>query len=230
MADESQCKKGKGGKEWKRLAKQERRVWRASFKDQWAAMKEQKATLKETLRVMKESATTEAELRAFKELKKDMKAEFKGAFKEYKDLKKDARKSMDADRFSARHVEDVTIPDNSQLPANSPVIKTWRIRNNGAIAWPEKTRLIFVGHRGDYLNGPESVDVQGPVLPQQEVEVSVPFTTPSQPGRYVGYYRLATPEGQKFGQRVWVSFVVPHAPSAYTVTTTTSAMGDLGLD
>lgn len=38
----------------------------------------------------------------------------------------------------------------------------------------------------------------------QEIDVGVDFVTPAKPGGYVSYWRLASPTGQMFGQRVWV--------------------------
>lgn len=37
-----------------------------------------------------------------------------------------------------------------------------------------------------------------------ELDVAVDFTAPESPGRYISYWRMASPSGQKFGQRVWV--------------------------
>lgn len=79
-------------------------------------------------------------------------------------------------------------------------------------AWPADSQLIFISRRGDNLNGPEKVHV-GEVKAEEEVDVSVTFITPSEAGRYIGYYRMATSDGSKFGQRLWVSFFVPLSPS-----------------
>lgn len=38
----------------------------------------------------------------------------------------------------------------------------------------------------------------------QELDVTVDFITPELPGCYISYWTMATPSGQKFGQRVWV--------------------------
>jgi hypothetical protein len=168
------------------------------------ACQEHKHAMKETLRAMKASAEDKQTIKEFKE---KMRMECKEAWKDYKHYQKNY------DRLSAKHVADVTIPDNSELPADTPVTKTWKLKNNGNAAWPAGSQLLFISQRGDNLNGPEKVDVEGPVLPQQEVNVSVTFITPSERGRYVGYYRMATPNGDKFGKKVWVSFVVP-VPSA----------------
>lgn len=42
----------------------------------------------------------------------------------------------------------------------------------------------------------------------QEIDVAVDFVAPARPGRYISYWRLASPSGQKFDQRVWVHIQV----------------------
>eukprot|EP00026_Physarum_polycephalum_P006700 Phypoly_transcript_06751.p1 GENE.Phypoly_transcript_06751~~Phypoly_transcript_06751.p1 ORF type:complete len:507 (+),score=98.03 Phypoly_transcript_06751:137-1657(+) len=196
-----------------------------------AAFKEHKREMKDQLRLMKENAQTEEDRQAIKDFKEQMRSDCKAMWKDFKKDKKewkDGKKGEKAlwkeekkrekegrkcdkgdkgDRLIARHVADVTIPDNSELPADTPVTKTWRLRNAGLVAWPKDSQLIFISRRGDNLNGPERVFV-GAVEPNQEVEVSVTFITPPEPGRYIGYYRMATGDGVKFGQRVWVSFII----------------------
>lgn len=210
-------------------------------------MKEQKHAYKTQIKLMKENATTPDDFLAIKEYKQQMRAEWKNQWQQGKhcgdkfdkyDKKKCEKKCKKdkRDRFIAKHVADVTIPDNSELPADTPATKTWRLRNVGTTAWPADSQLIFISRRGDNLNGPEKVNV-GAVEPQQEVDVSLTFITPSEPGRYIGYYRMATADGSKFGQRVWVSFLIPHTPAVlvnatYTTTTSISSplSGDLAMD
>lgn len=117
-----------------------------------------------------------------------------------------------AGKLIARHVKDVTIADGTELPPNTPFVKTWRVRNEGA-EWPAGCILMSVGH-SDRMNGPESVPLPGPVAQDQEVDISVPLTSPAEPGRYVGYWRLCAPDGHKFGQRLWVSIVVSSPSSS----------------
>jgi len=213
--------------------KMAKHMWKKEFHGQF---KERKEAIRKTIREMKENAKTPEELAQVKTLKEQLKAELKEEKRQYKGWKgdkkekgcrKNSRCDNDEDRFKARHVADVTIPDNSELPADTPVTKTWRLRNAGLLAWPADSQLIFVSHRGDNLNGPERVLV-GTVEPNQEVEVSVTFITPAEPGRYIGYYRMATGDGAKFGQRVWVAFIVPNAaatptaPALYPAVTTSS--------
>lgn len=42
------------------------------------------------------------------------------------------------------------------------------------------------------------------LLVDQELDVSIRFISPKHSGRYISYWRLASPSGEKFGQRVWV--------------------------
>jgi len=191
--------------------------------------------MKESWKAMKRETVTVEDKEALKELKEKMKNEMRQAKSELlADVKYDqdtlkALKHSEKEnrpRLVARHVEDVTIPDGTELPPSTPFIKTWKIRNEGP-AWPTGSQLLFVSRKGDNLNGPERVVIKGDVLHGQEVEVSVPLITPSEPGRYIGYYRMVTPEGVKFGQRVWVSFVVRResdiTPTSTLPTTTSNA-------
>lgn len=120
----------------------------------------------------------------------------------------------DDDRLVARFAKDVTVPDGTQIAANTPFVKTWRLRNEGA-AWPAGCVLRFLGKKSDKMGSSETVPlpVEGAVAPNAEVDVSVNLVAPSKPGRYTGYWKMTTPEGRKFGQRVWASIVVPGSGS-----------------
>ena len=44
--------------------------------------------------------------------------------------------------------------------------------------------------------------------PKQMIEIATSLTAPNAPGRYVSYFVLSTPDGQRFGHRMWVDIVV----------------------
>lgn len=117
------------------------------------------------------------------------------------------------ERFVARLAKDVTIPDGTNLAPGTPFVKTWCLRNEGA-EWPAGCVLRFLKRMSDNLGNPETVPVPGPVAPNSEVEVSVNLVAPGKPGRYTGYWRMCTPDGCKFGQRVRMSVVVPGTSSS----------------
>jgi len=120
-------------------------------------------------------------------------------------------------RYLARFVSDVSVPDGSVSQPAETFIKIWRMRNEGTTAWPDNTRLAFVG--GDKLSSQEAVTVPS-AQPGQEIEIAVDMVAPSQPGRYVSYWRLCLPDGSRFGHRVWVDiFVKAPAPTEPVVPT-----------
>jgi len=42
------------------------------------------------------------------------------------------------------------------------------------------------------------------------VDIAVDMCAPDTLGRYVSYWRLTTPRGKRFGQRIWVNVSPPH--------------------
>lgn len=108
-------------------------------------------------------------------------------------------------RHLARFVTDVTIEDGAVFFPGQSFTKIWKMRNEGQSAWPENTRLVFVG--GDKFTTTEFVVVP-PVDPNGEVEIVMEMQAPAKSGRYVSYWRLSTADGVRFGQRVWVDIIV----------------------
>eukprot|EP00518_Triparma_eleuthera_P011236 CAMPEP_0182487300 /NCGR_PEP_ID=MMETSP1319-20130603/47833_1 /TAXON_ID=172717 /ORGANISM="Bolidomonas pacifica, Strain RCC208" /LENGTH=612 /DNA_ID=CAMNT_0024689417 /DNA_START=44 /DNA_END=1883 /DNA_ORIENTATION=- len=115
----------------------------------------------------------------------------------------------------ARFVCNVTVRDGTEVTPSTSFRKTWRLRNDAEVSWPEGTRLRPVG--GDCMNGPlEGVPVLS-ISPGEELDITVELESPNAPGRYVGYWRLQTPEGTNFGHRVWVDVVVANERQAVPV-------------
>jgi hypothetical protein len=102
--------------------------------------------------------------------------------------------------FNARFVSHVSIQDNEELRAGSTFTKTWKLRNSGLLKWPDGCKLVRLDRAND-LNAPEATSVTA-IEPEQDVEVSVSLTCPSMPGSYATYFKMCTPEGKKFGQRI----------------------------
>jgi len=104
-----------------------------------------------------------------------------------------------------RFVKHVSTPDGTEVNPGQLFDKIWRFRNESETAWPEGTKLLWVG--GDRLGAPDFVLVPKSVKPSEEVDVSMILIAPTKSGRYTGYFRLHNGES-KFGQRVWVQIVV----------------------
>lgn len=112
------------------------------------------------------------------------------------------------DILRAQFVEDYTIPDHSFCLPNVTLMKIWQMKNVGTRAWPDGTHLVFVS--GDVLpdGGAETKSVVPSATPGQVVSAGVRIRTPKLSGHYVGNYRLCTPNGAVFGDRVWVTINV----------------------
>lgn len=122
--------------------------------------------------------------------------------------------------LNATFVRD-TVVDGTIMPPNHVFEQSWVLRNEGPTAWPAGCSVKYVG--GDYMghvdsNHPaeiaklvsasESIVCYDSLAPGQEFAFTVLLRTPSRPGKFVSYWRLSTPEGLKFGHRLWCDVVV----------------------
>jgi len=196
----SACKenKWKAKQQWKEV-KKEGKLARMELKSK---MKEQKETdneeKKEDVRQLKEK------LYELKVQVKEQKQQVKQTRELLKESKKECKQRPKEGIIMARFVKDITMHDETEVLPLVPFIKTWRFRNESNKPWPEGSRLLFIGKNSDRLGAPDFVPINVPVLPNQEIEISVPLQAPQEQGRYTAYFRLADATGKKFGQRVWV--------------------------
>ncbi|KAF7002120.1 hypothetical protein CFC21_017649 [Triticum aestivum] len=108
-------------------------------------------------------------------------------------------------QLDCRFVKDLTVPDGTRMAPSTPFRKIWCMLNNGNIIWPYGTHLAWVG--GDQFARQSLVKLAIPEAGfplNGEIDVCVDFVSPAKPGRYISYWRLTSPDLQKFGQQVWV--------------------------
>ncbi len=111
---------------------------------------------------------------------------------------------------NAAFVNDVTIPDGTDIKAGKSFVKTWSIQNKGTCAWSTSYKFAFIS--GDAMNG-TSVAVPSAVPAGQQVQISVTLTAPTAAGSYKGFWRMQTDQGQFFGDSPWVAITVSGAGS-----------------
>jgi hypothetical protein len=102
--------------------------------------------------------------------------------------------------YRAAFLGDVTIPDNTVMPAGATFVKTWRLRNDGNCPWGPGTTvdaLAFVG--GSQLGSPALVPLTAQVLSGQSANVSVTLTAPMAAGTYRSNWKLHKTDGATFG-------------------------------
>ncbi|KAI1738043.1 hypothetical protein F4680DRAFT_460138 [Xylaria scruposa] len=118
-----------------------------------------------------------------------------------------------------------TIQDGSILPPNHTFSQTWVLRNEGTVPWPAGCAVKFVG--GDYMgavdpahpagihelvSASESTICYDALNPGQEFPFTVLMRTPDRDGKVISYWRLTTPDGVKFGHKLWCDVTVQALP------------------
>ncbi|KAF8310386.1 hypothetical protein DL93DRAFT_2046835, partial [Clavulina sp. PMI_390] len=112
-------------------------------------------------------------------------------------------------------VADNSIDDGHLFPAGAEFVKSWRVKNDGLIAWPENTVLSFMG--GNRFAPSETENGRrlclfdypvGRVEPGESVDVEADMKAPGE-GRWVSYWRLREGvDGNIFGDQLWCEYVV----------------------
>lgn len=95
----------------------------------------------------------------------------------------------------AQFIADVNVPDGTTFAANTPFLKTWRLKNIGTCTW---TNYSLVFDTGEKMGGIDGV-IPTSVAPGQTVDVSTNLTAPATAGTYRGYWKLKSASGTGFG-------------------------------
>lgn len=119
---------------------------------------------------------------------------------------------------AAAFVADVTYPDGSVIGRGQTFTKTWRVKNVGACAWTTAYDLVFVS--GEKFGASNVVALPADVAPGRSVDISVQLTSPTQDGRYRGYWKLRNASDVLFGfgSNGESSLYVDVTVAGYTVT------------
>ena len=109
-----------------------------------------------------------------------------------------------------------TVADGTILPLNHVFEQTWSLRNDSNTPWPAGCAVKFIG--GDYMGHVDSAHPAGiselvsasestvcysKLAPGQEFQFNVLLRTPARAGKFISYWRLTTPDGYRFGDRLW---------------------------
>jgi hypothetical protein len=105
----------------------------------------------------------------------------------------------------AKWVEDVTVPDGTQMTPGQDFVKTWKVRNTGSCTWG--TGYTIIHGYDEKLEG-VAEPLAGAVAPGEEVEVSVRFKAPANAGEHRSYWRMQNASGSAFGEFLFVTIVV----------------------
>ncbi len=102
-------------------------------------------------------------------------------------------------------VQDLTIPDGTIVAAGSSIEKQWRVQNTGSCNWDVRYRLKFVG--GLELGAA----TDHPLFPARagtQATLRITFSAPAEPGNYTTAWQASNPEGQPFGDAIYMEITV----------------------
>ena len=113
-------------------------------------------------------------------------------------------------------LEDVTIPDDSQVPGGKVFTKTWKFKNTGTCAWTGFTINYVTGER---MSAPDSSPVPDTAA-GETVDISIDLTAPTGDGSYETYFSLQNAKGDKLAigteKTFWVKVVVARVRTTAT--------------
>lgn len=108
----------------------------------------------------------------------------------------------------ATFLQDLTLPDGSQVAPGEQVDKRWSVENSGSCHWGLGYRLI-PQDPNPLVSGRESALY--PAKAGTTAIWRVTFEAPPEPGEYLGSWQAYNPQGQPFGDPVFVLIEVVEA-------------------
>jgi hypothetical protein len=106
-------------------------------------------------------------------------------------------------------IEDLTIPDGTQVVPGEVIDKRWQVENSGTCNWDNTYHLQLIA--GPDLGAPAEQALY-PARSGTQVPVRILFTAPDVPGTYRSAWQAYDPQGDAFGDPFFVEIVV--VPSA----------------
>lgn len=109
---------------------------------------------------------------------------------------------------NSKWIADVNFPDGTVVGSGESFTKTWRFQNTGSTTWNKDYRIIYL--EGNLLgkNNETTFYFADTVAPGKFAEISVPFTAPTEKGKYYSLWKMFNPAGQQFGEYATINIIV----------------------
>lgn len=102
-------------------------------------------------------------------------------------------------------ISDLNYPDGTHVNPGAEIQKKWQVKNSGTCNWNSQYSLRLTG--GDAL-GASEVQALIPARGGSEAILQINFTAPLQPGNYSSSWSAYDPEGNPFGDPVFIEIKV----------------------
>ncbi|MEN8243242.1 MAG: NBR1-Ig-like domain-containing protein [Chloroflexota bacterium] len=124
----------------------------------------------------------------------------------------------------ASFVDDLSIPDGTELAPGQAFTKSWRIKNEGTCTWAAEYQMLYYG--GEILSAETAYPLTDhEVAPGDTLDISIEMTAPTTEGTYNMYWILRNADGENFGVDAfggafYVQIVVSSGAASFTATPT----------
>ncbi|MCE1252589.1 MAG: hypothetical protein LWX83_03455 [Anaerolineae bacterium] len=121
-----------------------------------------------------------------------------------------ATSDINPDDFSMLLVDE-NFPDGSAVSPGQAIKKTWRVKNDGRVAWTTAFSFVLsaLNPPGEALGAPLKIFLENDVQPGQTAEIVLNISAPAQNGIHTLTYQLQDETGAWIpGANIWVSFSV----------------------
>lgn len=106
---------------------------------------------------------------------------------------------------SLTFISDLTIPDGSTIQAGASIDKRWEVENSGTCNWESGYTLRLIA--GDEL-GAGTQQALIPARSGTRTVVRILFQAPAEPGSYRSAWQAHNPQGQPFGDPIFIDIIV----------------------
>jgi len=103
------------------------------------------------------------------------------------------------------YLQDLTIPDGSQVAPGSTLDKQWLVENNGTCNWDHAYRLRLIA--GPDLGAPVEQALY-PARSGTQAVIRIQFAAPSEAGTYRSAWQAYDPQGVPFGDPIFIEITV----------------------
>ncbi len=102
-------------------------------------------------------------------------------------------------------LSDITITDDTSVSLNATIDKQWLVQNTGTCNWDATYRLKWIG--GDPMGAAQEQALY-PARAGAQATLRILFTAPAVEGLYESAWQAYDPEGNPFGDPVFIKIIV----------------------
>lgn len=124
----------------------------------------------------------------------------------------------------AAFVEDITIPDGTEMMPGQTFTKVWRISNEGTCTWTSGYQILYYG--GEIMSTETAYALTDTdIAPGESLDISIEMTAPSTEGSYTMWWIMRNADGENFGVdasggAIYVQITVSSTAAGFTATPT----------